>query len=109
MKIEKLSHEGRGIAHYSDGKTLFVRGALPDEEVEFQVTKKHRQFDEAKVTAISNPSPLRATPKCAVFGICGGCSFQHLDPQAQIFAKQEWLAEKLVQAKVTTQAWLAPL
>ena len=109
MKIEKLSHEGRGIARYPDGKTLFIRGALEGEEVAFSITKKHRQFDEAKTTEILTSSPLRVEPKCAVFGVCGGCSFQHLDPQAQIFAKQEWLAEKLVQAKVETQGWLSPL
>lgn len=109
IKIEKLSHEGRGIARYSDGKTLFIKNALPSEEVEFALIKKHRQYDEAKATEILSPSPLRVHPKCAVFGICGGCSLQHLDPKAQIFAKQEWLEEKLLQAKVKTEAWLPPL
>lgn len=109
MKIEKLSHEGRGIAHYEDGKTIFIRNALPDENVEFQITRKHRQFDESKATQILENSPLRVTPKCAVFGICGGCSLQHLDVHSQILAKQEWLAEKLFQTKITTEAWLTPL
>ncbi len=109
MIIENLSHEGRGVGHYPDGKTIFIKNALPGEEVEFTLTRKHRQFDEAKATEISNPSPLRVTPKCAVFGICGGCSLQHLDPAAQIELKQTWLAEKLQRAKLTTESWLAPL
>lgn len=109
MKIEKLSHEGRGIAHYEDGKTLFIRNALPDETVRFEITHKHRQYDEAKAVEIVNPSPLRAQPKCVVFGRCGGCSLQHLDPAAQILAKQDWLQEKLIQARIEPQEWLPPL
>jgi len=109
VKVKNLSHEGRGIAHYENGKTIFIRNALPEETVEFQLTKKRRQFDEAKATEIVEPSPLRITPKCNVFNICGGCSLQHLAPESQIALKQDWLAEKLTQLKLEPQTWLAPL
>ncbi len=109
LKVERLSHEGRGIAHYPDGKTVFVRNALPGEEVEIVVEKKHRQYDEALAVSIVNPSPDRVAQKCAVFGRCGGCTLQHLEPAAQILAKQSWLADKLFQVKVTPEAWLPPL
>lgn len=109
LKIERLSHEGRGIAHYPDGKAVFVRNALPGEEVEIVVEKKHRQYDEALALSVAHPSPDRVTPKCAVFGRCGGCALQHLKPAAQILAKQSWLADKLFQVKVTPEEWLPPL
>ena len=109
MEIKRLSHEGRGIAHYPDGKMIFIRDALPDEAVEFAVKKKHRQYDEGVATEILKASPLRVIPKCEAFGRCGGCALQHLDAYAQILAKEGWLREKLIQAKVEPQSWLAPL
>ncbi len=107
-KIEKLSHDGRGIA-YIEGKITFIKNALPGEEVAFERTKRHRQYDEGKTLEILNPSPLRVTPRCTVFGVCGGCALQHLDPVTQLDFKQHSLAEKLSQAQIEPQAWLPPL
>lgn len=109
MEIERLSHEGRGVAHYPDGKTLFIRNALPGETVDFIVQKKHRQYDEALATEIIAASPLRVLPKCAAFGRCGGCSFQHLGSEAQILLKENGLREKLLQAKIEPEEWAPPL
>ena len=92
--IESLTHEGRGIARI-DGKTVFVEGALAGERVRFQYTRKRSHLDEAKVLEVLEPSPLRVTPACRHFGVCGGCSLQHMDPQAQIEHKQAVLMELL--------------
>lgn len=108
VNIEKLSQEGRGIA-FIQGKITFIKGALPGETVQLRLSKKHRRYDEAKATEILTASPLRVLPRCKVFEICGGCALQHFDAQAQIAAKQEALAEKLRQAKISTSEWLLPL
>ncbi len=108
-KVEKLSHDGRGIAHHDDGKLIFVRNALPDEEVTLEIKRKQRNYDEALAVEIQNPSPERVPPKCAAFGRCGGCGLQHLEVSAQILAKQDWLKEKLAQVKVEPAEWLPPL
>ena len=56
------------------------------------------------------PSPLRAEPRCAHAGICGGCSLQHMDPSAQIRMKQEILEEVLqTVGKLRPERWLEPL
>lgn len=91
--IEDLSHEGRGIAHL-DGKTIFIDNALPGETVLFRYTALHGRFDEGEAIAIDNPSAQRVAPQCPHFGVCGGCSLQHLSPEAQMALKQKTLLEQ---------------
>ena len=92
--IESLDHEGKGIARL-EGKTIFVEGALTGETVEFSSYRKKPSFEQATTTRIIRESSLRVTPKCAHFGVCGGCSMQHLDPSAQAAVKQRVLEDNL--------------
>jgi 23S rRNA (uracil1939-C5)-methyltransferase len=71
-EVTSLTHDGRGVAHVG-GKALFIAGALPGERVTVRDLKKRRHFDEASVDSIEQASPERVTPRCAHFGICGGC------------------------------------
>lgn len=86
--IESLEHDGRGVAHV-EGKTVFIEGALPQEEVIFHYFVQKKRFDEGGVTEVIKPSPDRVEAKCLHFGMCGGCSLQHMDATAQIYAKQQ--------------------
>jgi len=107
--ITDLTHDGRGVAHIS-GKAVFVSGALAGERVRLRFTGKHRHYDEAAVEEILQVSADRVTPRCAHFGVCGGCALQHLDPPAQIAAKQRVLLENFERiGKVAPQAILPPL
>jgi len=90
--IESLDHEGRGIAHV-DGKAIFIEGALPGETAEFSSYRKKPKYEKALTTAIVRPSSQRVVPRCRHFGVCGGCSMQHLDPAAQAAAKQRVLED----------------
>jgi len=109
LEIESLSHEGRGIAHLED-KVIFVSGALPGEKVVANRSFSRAKFEEADVEEILVASAKRIEPKCEVFGICGGCSFQHLSSDDQIVAKGEWLKDVfLKQAKIEPKNWLKPL
>ncbi len=92
--VESLSHDGRGVAHI-EGKAVFLHGALPGEEVRFTYTAKQRRFDEGVVCEVIKSSPDRVVPRCPHFGVCGGCSLQHMAPAAQILAKQQILQESL--------------
>ena len=93
-KIESLSHEGRGIARV-EGKTVFVNGALPGEDALFQYKKQRPKYDEAHALEITNPAAERVEPKCEFFGLCGGCSLQHMQHDKQIEHKQSVLMEQL--------------
>jgi len=92
--IESLDHEARGITRL-DGKTIFVEGALPGEKVEYVSVRKKPTFEVARLERILKASPSRVTPRCPHFGVCGGCSMQHLDPDAQVAAKQRVLESNL--------------
>ncbi|MDD5330152.1 MAG: 23S rRNA (uracil(1939)-C(5))-methyltransferase RlmD [Sulfuricella sp.] len=92
--IESLDHEGRGVAHV-DGKTIFIEGALPGETVEYSTYKKRPSFEQATATRIVKASAMRVAPRCANFGVCGGCGMQHLEAGAQVAAKQRVLEDNL--------------
>lgn len=107
--IKSFSHDGRGIAHI-DGKTVFVAGALPGEEVRVELTKIRSSFDEGIAREIITASPQRRHPKCQHFGICGGCSFQHFSSEGQIQHKEAVLLELLQhQAHATPKEILPPI
>lgn len=109
LDINKLSHDGRGIA-FIDGKTTFVHGALAGEKVVCKITYQHRRYNEGKVLEVISAAPERTTPLCAHFGICGGCSMQHLEIDNQIQFKQQALLEQLKHfGNVTPETILPPL
>ncbi|MBK5939172.1 23S rRNA (uracil(1939)-C(5))-methyltransferase RlmD [Halochromatium roseum] len=108
-EIESLAHDGRGIARV-EGKTVFVHGALVGERVRFRLTRRLRRHDEAVVTEVLEPSVQRVEPRCAHFGVCGGCALQHMEPAAQIENKQAILADVLQRIGGLAPArWLPPL
>lgn len=90
--IESLDHEGRGVAHV-DGKAIFVEGALPGERVEYSSYRKKPSYEKAQVVRIIKAASQRVTPRCPHFGMCGGCSMQHLDSDAQASIKQRVLED----------------
>lgn len=107
--IESLSHEGRGITHI-DGKTTFIEGALPGEEVSFLLTLIKGQYNEGRVVEVLKPSPDRITPPCIHADICGGCSMQHFNADKQIEFKQDVLASHFKHfGNIQPKAWLEPL
>lgn len=94
VTIESLDQEGRGIAH-ADGKVIFIEGALTGEVVSYNTYRKKPSFEQAQVMQIFKTSSMRAQPKCQHFGVCGGCSMQHLDARAQVAVKQRILEDGL--------------
>ena len=108
-EVVDLAHDGRGVARH-EGKTIFVEGALPGERVRLRIFKRRRAFDEALLVEILAPSPDRVEPACAHFGVCGGCSLQHLAPEAQLAAKQRQLLDNLERiGRVKPQRVLEPI
>ncbi|HMV38395.1 MAG TPA: 23S rRNA (uracil(1939)-C(5))-methyltransferase RlmD [Plasticicumulans sp.] len=108
-RIDSLAHDGRGIARV-DGKVVFIEGALPGETVEYRYLATRGGYDEALTTGVLEASPERVAPRCRHFGVCGGCSLQHLAADRQIAFKHDQLVENLERiGRVTPAHWLAPL
>jgi 23S rRNA (uracil1939-C5)-methyltransferase len=109
LRIESLDAEGRGVARNAEGKVTFVEGALPGEEVDFQVLKKKSSFEIGRLTKVIGGSSSRQAPRCPHFGVCGGCSLQHTDARTQMAAKQRWLEENLARIGKVEPETLLPI
>ncbi|MDN5936941.1 MAG: TRAM domain-containing protein, partial [Nitrosospira sp.] len=94
VTIESIDQEGRGVAH-AEGKVVFIEGALPGEVVTYNPYRKKSNFELAQVGQILKPGFARVVPRCGHFGVCGGCSLQHMDARAQVAAKQRILEDNL--------------
>ena len=109
VEIESLTHDGRGIARVA-GVPVFIHGALPGEEVSFIYTDRRRDFAEGKTLEVHRAAPQRVEPGCPSYGICGGCSFQHVRDDAQIEIKQGLLVEQFHRvAKLTDIPLFEPM
>ena len=107
--VESLDREGRGVAR-ADGKAVFIGGALPGERVEYTVHQRKTSYDAGTLVRTLRDSPARVAPRCPYFGTCGGCAIQHLDPHAQVAAKQRVLEDALWHiGKVRAESLLAPI
>jgi 23S rRNA (uracil1939-C5)-methyltransferase len=115
IDIVSLDMEARGIGHLSNedgsqGKVVFVEGALPGERVGFQSFRKKAKWEAASMTALHRESALRVKPQCPHFGVCGGCAMQHLEPSAQVAIKQRVLEDNLKHiGKVAAETMLRPI
>jgi 23S rRNA (uracil1939-C5)-methyltransferase len=107
--VESLDREGRGVAR-ADGKAVFIGGALPGERVEYTIHKRKTSYDAGTLVRTLHDSAARVAPRCPYFGTCGGCAIQHLDPHAQVAAKQRVLEDALWHiGKVRAESLLAPI
>lgn len=114
LNVESLDLEAQGVAHRVDGIVVFIEGALPFEEVQFNVHRRKNNWEQGTVTAIRRESSQRVRPGCPHFGLhtgaCGGCKMQHLDAVAQVAVKQRALEDALWHlGKVKPETMLRPL
>ena len=86
--IERLDHQGRGIAYYN-GKVTFIPYTLVGEEVIFEIVKEHKKYIEGKLIEIIKKSDLRVKPDCKYFTMCGGCDLLHMSYQDELKYKQD--------------------
>lgn len=94
VRAEKIVAEGRALARV-DGLVVFVEGLLPGELARVRLTQRKKSFAFAQILEVLEPSADRVTPRCPVFGRCGGCAFQHLAYPAQLRAKHGVVREAL--------------
>jgi len=107
LEVDSVNLEGHGVAK-SDGKVVFVENALPGERVLARITKQGSRFDRGQAIEIIRASPGRVKPRCAFYGVCGGCSMQHMDAATQLAVKQRALEDQLWHlARVKPQTILA--
>ena len=97
--IEKLDDFGRGIAHINN-KVIFVKNALPEEEVEIKIINDKNSFSVSEVTNYLKLSKDRIKSKCPYFEVCGGCNLLHLNYENTLTFKQNKIKELLKKNKI---------
>lgn len=89
ITITSAGAKGVSIGKTEEGKTVLVSGAVPGDTVNVRVKKSKSKYHEAEVTEILQKSPFRVDPVCSHFGVCGGCKWQNLDYEKQLYYKHE--------------------
>lgn len=94
LTIKRLGINGEGVGFYKRN-VVFVKGAIPGEEVTVKVTKLQRNFAEAEILNIRKASPARQEAPCAIYAECGGCQLQHMTYEKQLAEKRDLVIQAL--------------
>lgn len=95
VSIEALAAGGDGIGHAPDGRVVFVPFTAPGDRVRVRIDQERRRYLRGRVVELLDSGPDRTDPLCAVFGVCGGCAWQHVAYPAQLEAKRAILHDAI--------------
>ncbi|MGA7826307.1 MAG: 23S rRNA (uracil(1939)-C(5))-methyltransferase RlmD [Geobacteraceae bacterium] len=108
VTIDTLTFGGAGLGRV-DGKVCFVPFTAAGDTVRIRIVSEKKSYLEGEVLECLTPATGRITPPCPVFGICGGCSWQHLPYALQGKAKEDIYAEILMRATRIDRDRILPL
>ena len=94
FSIDTLTNLGQGLGRV-DGWVVIVPFTLPGEKIRARVYRNHKNYSDADLVEILEPSPQRIEPRCELFGQCGGCQYQNLEYTEQVTWKRRQVAELL--------------
>lgn len=92
--IVDISSEGKSVAKV-DGMVIFFDGGVPGDIADVMITRKKNNYAEGHITVLKSPSPNRIEAKCEHFGSCGGCKWQNMNYETQLFFKQKTVEDAL--------------
>ena len=94
VNIQSLVYEGGGFGRLPDGKAVFVPFVMPGERVLVRLREEKKGFALADLVSVEQAHPERIQPRCAHFGVCGGCHYQHIPYELQVEYKKGILKEQ---------------
>ena len=95
VEVIDAGAKGKTVAKAPDGKVIFLPNAVPGDVVDVQTFKKRKAYYEGKATAFHKLSDKRTEPACEHFGTCGGCKWQNMGYEHQLFYKQKEVTNNL--------------
>ncbi len=107
-EIVDISSEGKSVAKV-DGMVIFVDGGVPGDIADVMITRKKNNYAEGHIVTLKKESENRITPTCEHFGVCGGCKWQHLNYETQLFFKQKTVADALTRIGKLDISTLKPI
>lgn len=94
LEIADIAAEGVAVARY-ENFVIFVKGVIPGDVVDVVLTRVRKSYAECKLLRIVKPSPDRIEPFCKHFENCGGCKWQMLPYEKQLYYKQKQVCDQL--------------
>lgn len=107
-EIVDISSEGKSVAKV-DGMVIFVDGGVPGDVADVMITRKKNNYAEGHIVTLKKESENRIAPTCEHFGVCGGCKWQHLNYETQLFFKQKTVADALTRIGKLDVSTLKPI
>lgn len=95
VEVIDAAARGKTVAKAPDGRVIFLPNAVPGDIVDVQTFKKRKAYFEGKATVFHKLSDKRTTPECQHFGVCGGCKWQDMGYEHQLFYKQKEVTNNL--------------
>ncbi len=96
LTVTDAGAKGKAIAKAPDGRIVFVKNAVPGDIVTVQTTKQRKAYYEGTAISFSKYSKKRTEPRCEHFGTCGGCKWQHMGYEHQLYFKQKEVENNLI-------------
>jgi 23S rRNA (uracil1939-C5)-methyltransferase len=94
LQIDDVAFGGRGVGRLN-GKVMFVPFAIPGEQVTARILRTRKNFSDAELISVNEPSRDRVESKCPYFGRCGGCAYQHIHYGRQLTIKRDQVEQVL--------------
>ncbi|MBK8049592.1 MAG: class I SAM-dependent RNA methyltransferase [Anaerolineales bacterium] len=95
VTFDRLAPSGEAIARMA-GLVIFTPLGAPGDDADVRIIERKRTFARGQLLHVHRSGPIRVTPRCAYFGVCGGCDWQHITYADQLLWKAEVVAEQLV-------------
>ncbi len=95
VEITEMVFGGDGIGRLADGRAVFIPFVLPGERVQVELVEEKRGHARGRLVKLLRPSGTRIEPRCAHFGVCGGCHYQHIPYDLQLQYKKAIFIEQL--------------
>lgn len=95
VEITDAGAKGKAVGKAPDGKVIFIDNAVPGDVVEVQTTQKRKAFYKGTAISFNKLSEKRTEPVCQHFGVCGGCKWQNMAYEHQLFYKQKEVENNL--------------
>ncbi len=95
LEVIDAGAKGKSIAKANDGRVVFIDNAVPGDIATIQTNKKRKAYYEGSAISFSKRSDKRVEPKCEHFGVCGGCKWQSMGYEHQLYYKQKEVANNL--------------
>ncbi|NAS32797.1 23S rRNA (uracil(1939)-C(5))-methyltransferase RlmD [Flavobacteriaceae bacterium R38] len=109
VEVIDAGAKGKSIGKAPDGRVIFLSNAVPGDIVDVQTTKKRKAFFEGQAIHFHKYSEKRTEAVCEHFGVCGGCKWQHMDYQHQLYYKQKEVENNLLRIGKVTLPEISPI